>query len=100
MVRDARRRAPHHEGRKDLILRSIAKRCVSKDEANEVEIAREPGSDSIRIGQPLGELMIRQPRPNQLVESVRQFDIDFKRRHAFAAVHLHQNLVRIELDVA
>src|SRR4051812_19360796 len=41
MVRDARRcRAPHHEGLwtvpecdiSDLILRSIAKRCVSKDE--------------------------------------------------------------------
>src|ERR1700721_1955235 len=39
MVRDARRcRAPHHEDRdlvltRDLILRSIAERCVSKDEA-------------------------------------------------------------------
>jgi hypothetical protein len=32
MVRDARRcRAPHHEGLVDLILRSVAKRCVSKD---------------------------------------------------------------------
>jgi len=48
MVRDARRRAPHHEGLadfirtsefSDLILRSIAKRCVSKDEATDVEIA-------------------------------------------------------------
>jgi len=46
MVRDARRRAPHHEGLTDLadeglidlIQRSIAKRCVSKDEAIEVEI--------------------------------------------------------------
>ena len=45
VVRDARRcRAPHHEGlpraqSEDLILRSIAKRCVSKDEAIEVESA-------------------------------------------------------------
>jgi len=46
MVRDARRRAPHHEGststssgEEDLVLRSIAKRCVSKDEAMEIEIA-------------------------------------------------------------
>jgi hypothetical protein len=36
MVRDARIRAPHHEG--FLILRSIAQRCVSKDEAI-IEIA-------------------------------------------------------------
>ena len=39
MVRDARRRAPHHEGLKTSSFRSIAKRCVSKDEAIEVEIA-------------------------------------------------------------
>src|SRR5260370_38223406 len=40
MVRDARRcRAPHHEGLEDLILRSIAQRCVSKDEATGLENA-------------------------------------------------------------
>ena len=40
MVRDARRcRAPHHEGLADLILRSIAKRCVSKDVATAPENA-------------------------------------------------------------
>ena len=46
MVRDAAQSAaPHHEGlaphpwEEDLILRSSAKRCVSKDEAIEVEIA-------------------------------------------------------------
>src|SRR5260370_21094573 len=37
MVRDARRcRATHHEG-SDVIMRSIAKRCVSKDEATVLE---------------------------------------------------------------
>src|SRR6266852_128796 len=41
MVRDARRcRAPHHEGLEYLILRSIAKRCVSKDEATSHLTAR------------------------------------------------------------
>ncbi len=33
-----RRRAPHHEGPGDLILRSIAKRCVSKDGATRLEV--------------------------------------------------------------
>src|SRR5215207_5842630 len=41
MVRDAQlRRAPHHKDlkpRPDLILRSIAKRCASKDESPAVE---------------------------------------------------------------
>jgi hypothetical protein len=41
MDRDARRcRAPHHEGLEDLILRSIAQRCVSKDRAAGLQIAR------------------------------------------------------------
>jgi hypothetical protein len=32
---------------RDLILRSIAKRCVSKDDAIETEMALKPGFDSI-----------------------------------------------------
>jgi|ERR1700737_2018812 len=48
MVRDARRcRAPHHEGSEDLILRSIAQRCVSKDEATGLENALETAGVAI-----------------------------------------------------
>ena len=39
MVRDARRRAPHHEGSRTSCRGASRKRCVSKDEAVEVGIA-------------------------------------------------------------
>src|ERR1700737_3077230 len=50
MVRDARRcRAPHHEGLEDLILRSIAQRCVSKDEATGLEDALREGGRATSV---------------------------------------------------
>ena len=43
-------------------------------------------------------LIGRQSRP--LVESIGKFDIDFKRGNTLAAVHLDENLVRIEHHMA
>jgi len=44
----------------------------------------------------LCELIRGQTPPSLLLKSIGQFDIDLERRHVFAAVHLDQNLVRIE----